>query len=124
MSPALLSLFAGAGPVDGPTMQSSSTRAELFGVGSPLVLLHEYCEYLHIPIRGRFWWYCDSEAAIGRVEKTLYPYSKRRSQPGNVDIVSLIAYEVKHHGRRFRGTWVKAHQDNSTVTNGEAQHRH
>ena len=113
VDPALLALFAGAGPVDGPILQSSSTRAELFGLGSPLAFLHEYCEYHRIPIRGRFRWYCDSEAAIGRVEKTLYPYSKRRSQPGNVDIVSLIASEVQHHGRRFRCTWVKAHQDDS-----------
>ena len=45
---------------------------------------------------------------------TLYRHSKRRSQPSNVDIVSLIAVEVHYHKRRFRCTWVKAHQDDST----------
>ena len=45
---------------------------------------------------------------------TLYPYSKRRSQPNNVDIVALIESEIRNHRRPFRCTWVKAHQDDDT----------
>lgn len=92
-------------------MQSSSTRAELFGLGSPLTFLHEYCLYYSVPLRGRIRWYCDSKAAISRVKLTLYLYSKRRSQPNNVDIVALIEVEVRYHRRPFRCKWVKAYQD-------------
>ena len=49
----LQTLFAGTGPVDGPTTQSSSTRAELFGLAAPLALLREYCEYHSVPLNGR-----------------------------------------------------------------------
>lgn len=64
VSPELRTLFEGSGPVDGPMTQSSSTRAELFGLGSPLAFLQDYSLYYRALIRGKLKWRCDSKAAL------------------------------------------------------------
>lgn len=111
VTPELPMLFEGSGPVNGPTTQSSSAQAELFGLGSPLSYIQEYSEYNSAPIWGKIKWLCNSKTALARVEKTIWQGSQRRSQPNNMDIVLMIADEIKILRQPFQSWWVKDHQD-------------
>ena len=104
-------LFTGAGPVDGDYASESSTRSELYGIAAPVLILASLKQYWGISHRARYSWLCDSKSALKQVRQLQYHKTKKRQQPNNVDILSLISESLPLLGRRVEGHWVKAHQD-------------
>lgn len=82
-------LFTGAGPIDGPFDLSSSTRRELGGLASSLLLIAAMSRLWGIRHRASFRWCADSKAAISRALR----YAHQRSRyymPPDSDLLSLI----------------------------------
>ena len=69
------SLFQCSDPVDGPLDTSSSTRSELAGYASALLLIRALSAFWQTRHKSNFHWYCDSKSAISRVRR----YALRRS---------------------------------------------
>ena len=104
-------LFQCAGPVDGPRDTASSTRSELGGYASALLLIRALYRFWGLRHRSKFHWYCDSKAAISRVKrytshKTLVP-----KMPDDADLMSIIRSCQQELHTRIRIHWVKGHQD-------------
>jgi ribonuclease HI len=104
-------LFTGAGPVDGHYASKSSTRSEFYGIAAPVLMLVSLKQYWGIPHRARYSWLCDSKLTLKQVRQLQYHKTKKRQQPNNVDILSLISESLPLLGRKVEGQWVKAHQD-------------
>ena len=107
-------LFKCSGPVDGPFDTGSSTRCELCGAASSLLLLVTLSRLWGIKHRSRFRWYCDSKAAIRRIQRFASPRSHVTLMPYDADLISMIASLRKELRCRFQSVWVKGHQDNLT----------
>ena len=104
-------LFKCSGPVDGPRDTGSSTRCELCGVTSSLLLLVILSRLWGLKHKSRFRWYCDSKAAIRRVERFTSSTSHITAMPYDADLISMIAsFRLELRGR-FQPVWVKGHQD-------------
>ena len=105
-------LFRCSGPVDGPSDTNSSTRSELGGCASALLLLvsvsRHWGGFRH---RCSFRWYTDSRSAITRIRKHALSTSKSRHMPHDADLVSIIKLMLQELRRPFSLQWVKAHQD-------------
>jgi ribonuclease HI len=104
-------LFKCSGPVDGPFDTDSSTRCELCGVTSSLLLLVTLSRFWGIKHRCRIRWYCDSKTAISRIQRFASPRSNATSMPFDADLISLIASFRRELRCRFQPVWVKGHQD-------------
>ena len=105
-----------SGPVDGPADTASSTRSELAGCASALLLLVSLTRYWGLKFRCKFNWYPDSRAAISRLNRFSRRGSIRTRMPHDVDLLSLIADLLREIGRPFRARWVKGHQDRTIST--------
>ena len=103
-------LFQCSGPVDGPMDTNSSTRSELGGCASALLLLSAFTKLWGLKHRCSFNWYSDSKSAISRFHKFC---GRRRSlrMPPDSDLLSIISTSLKALRRSFRPIWIKAHQD-------------
>jgi hypothetical protein len=104
-------LFSGAGPVNGDFNSASSTRSELYGIAAPILLISSLRRFWGTPHRARYSWLCDSESALKQVRQLQHHATRKRQQPNNVDILSIIADNLPALGRKLNGKWVKAHQD-------------
>ncbi len=77
-------LIWGAGPVDGVPSVLSSTRAELFGIAAPNLLLFHFMKFHKIESTSK----C-------RVNQTQHKYSRRRRYSDDMDIVTVIIKTMK-----------------------------
>ena len=103
-------LFTCSGPVDGPNDTHSSTRSELGGCASALLLLSSLSAFWGMKHRCSFNWYTDSRSAISRFHKFC---GRRRfiRMPLDADLLSIISSSLRVLKRSVRPIWVKAHQD-------------
>ena len=108
-------LFRCSGPVDGPFDTNSSTRSELGGCASALILLVALSRFWGTRHRCSFQWYTDSRSAISRIRRFSRRHSRATRMPFDADLLSLIASHLKLLRRPFRSHWVKAHQDTLTA---------
>ena len=83
-------LYAGAGPIDGPKEISSSTRSELSGLAAPLLLVTCLARFWGLKHKCRYSWVVDSIAAISTVKITTRVSRKLRRAPDNSDYVMVI----------------------------------
>ena len=104
-------LYQGSGPVDGPLESHTSTRSELGGCASVLLLLTSLSKIWGTKHRCTFTWYTDSRSAISRVLKFSRRRSSRRRMPPDVDLLTIISDCIKELRRSFKAKWIKAHQD-------------
>ncbi|KAI2501729.1 hypothetical protein MHU86_12735 [Fragilaria crotonensis] len=105
-------LFRCSGPVDGFVSAESSTRSELAGCASSLLLVTAFSRMWGLRHRCSFVWITDSKAAISRIRKYALAaqYSPAR-MPDDADLISLISQLLRELRRPFRPDWVKGHQD-------------
>ena len=82
---------SGAGPVDGPATQASSTRSELDGFSAPMEYIHQLSRYYSMRPRGQYEWECDSQCAITRTN-VLLKFKQRWQQPCNVCLFHLLKF--------------------------------
>jgi hypothetical protein len=104
-------LFKCAGPVDGPFDLSSSTRCELRGCASSLLMVVVLSRMWGLRHRCSFRWVCDSTSAISRVNRFCRRGSKTTRMPNDADLLSLIKSLLGELRRKFTPVWVKGHQD-------------
>jgi hypothetical protein len=69
-------LVRGAGPVDGIPSVLSSTRAELFGIAAPNLLLSHFMKFYKIESKSKCLKCVDNRAAISRVNRTQHKTSR------------------------------------------------
>ncbi len=103
-------LFTCSGPVDGPNDTHSSTRSELGGCASALLLLSSLSAFWGMKHRCSFNWYTDSRSAISRFHKFCGRCRFIR-MPSDADLLSIISSSLRVLKRSVRPIWVKAHQD-------------
>ena len=104
-------LFRCAGPVDGPYDTVSSTRSEICGCASALLLLVAVSRNWGIRHRCSFRWYTDSRSAISRIERYARKGKQVTRMPPDADLLSLISALLVELRRPFKSVWVKGHQD-------------
>jgi hypothetical protein len=68
-------LICGAGPVDGVPSVLSSTRAELFGIAAPNLLLFHFMKFHQIESKSKCVKCIDNQAAISWVNQTQHKQS-------------------------------------------------
>ena len=107
-------LYKCSGPVDGPVDTNSSTRSELGGCASALLLLSSLSQFWGIRHRCRFRWYTDSTSAIRRFHKFCRKRHRPPRMPSDSDLLTIISKCLRVLNRPFRPAWVKAHQDDRT----------
>jgi hypothetical protein len=88
-------LIWGAGPVDGVPSVLSSTRAELFGIAAPNLLLFHFMKFHKIESTSKCVKCVDNRAPISRVNQTQHKYSRRRRYSDDMDIVTVIIKTMK-----------------------------
>jgi hypothetical protein len=85
-------LVRGSGPVDGVPDLLSSTRAELFGMGACLEMIHQLCSFYSIlGCRSQIQIFVDNKAAIKQVNRTRRPVSRKRRICHDLDIITHIS---------------------------------
>jgi hypothetical protein len=107
-------LFAGAGPIDGPHEIGSSTRSELGGLAAPLFLVVALARFWGLKHKCRYRWIVDSKAAISQVKVTTRVSHQLRRAPDNSDYLMVIRSLRRELGKPIETIWVKGHQDNDT----------
>ena len=107
-------LFAGAGPIDGPSEIGSSTRSELGGFAAPLLLVVSLARLWGLKHKCRYRWLVDSKAAISQVRITTRVSHQLRRAPDNSDYLMVIRALRRELGRPIENVWVKGHQDTDT----------
>jgi ribonuclease HI len=100
-----------AGPVDGPCDTASSTRSELGGYASALLLIRALSAFWGLQHRAKLYWYCDSKAAISRVKRYALRSSTYTTMPEDADLLSIIRSCHRDLKKSIRIHWVKGHQD-------------
>jgi hypothetical protein len=108
-------LFQCSGPVDGPLDTNSSTRSELGGCASSLLLISSLSTFWGIRHRCSFRWYTDSASAISRFHKFCGRGHRSTRMPPDSDLLSIIASCRRQLKRPFTPHWVRAHQDETTA---------
>jgi hypothetical protein len=108
-------LFKCAGPVDGPFDLASSTRCELSGCASSLLMLVVLSRMWGLRHKCSFRWFCDSKSAISRVNRFCRRGSTTTRMPSDADLLSLIKVLLAELRRKFTAVWVKGHQDTLTA---------
>ena len=104
-------LFKCGGPVDGPFDTQNSTRCELCGFASSLLLIASLSRNWGLRHRCTFKWFTDSRAAISKVFKTNRRGCEACRQTYDSDLLSLIRGLLKEIRRIVTFNWVKGHQD-------------
>ena len=107
-------LFAGAGPVDGPPEMGSSTRSELGGLAAPLFLVVALARFWGLKHKCRYRWIVDSKAAISKVTVVTRVSHQLRRAPDNSDYLMVIRSLRRELGKPIEPIWVKGHQDEDT----------
>ena len=104
-------LFKCSGPVDGPLDTDSSTRCELCGLASSLLFLISLSRHWGLKHKCKVLWYCDSQAAIRRVQRFALHTSVYTVMSYDADLISMISSFHRELRTSFRPVWVKGHQD-------------
>jgi hypothetical protein len=104
-------LYTCSGPVDGPRDTSSSTRSELCGYASALLLLTNLAKTWKTRHRCKFRWIVDSKAAIQRVLRHTRGNKRNRKQPDDLDFMTIIIECTRELKRNIKISWTKGHQD-------------
>ena len=104
-------LFKCSGPVDGPFDSDSSTRCELCGLASSPLFLVSLSRHWGLKHKCKLHWYCDSQAAIRRVQRFALHTSVFTVMPYDADLISMISSFRRELRTSFRPVWVKRHQD-------------
>lgn len=108
-------LVEAQGPVDGAVDHLSSTRTELFGIGSAGVLLSAFCQYHGIDdTTSKAILHVDNRASITRVKRMQKKYARRKRMGHDADILACIEATMKELPVRLKLAWVKGHQDKET----------
>jgi hypothetical protein len=107
-------LYAGAGPIDGPMEEGSSTRSELGGLTAPLFMVVCLARLWGLKHKCRYRWMVDSRAAISQVKITTRVSHQLRRAPNNSDYLMVIRELRKELGKPLEYVWVKGHQDDGT----------
>jgi hypothetical protein len=118
-------LYAGAGPIDGPADMGSSTRSELGGLAGPLLLVVSLARLWGLKHKCRYRWLVDSKAAISQVKITTRVSHQLRRTPNNSDYLLVLRSLRRELGRPIETVWVKGHQDTDTpyaALSPEAKH--
>ena len=103
-------LFRCSGPVDGDT--ATSTRSELAGCVSSLLIIHAIARMWGIRHRCSFYWLTDSRSAISRIQRNARrTSSKATKMPNDADLISLARTLLSEIRRPFTPVWIKGHQD-------------
>jgi hypothetical protein len=103
-------LCEAAGPVDGPIDTANSTRCELGGYTSALILISVLQQFWGKRHKCKFRWLTDSQSAINNVAKGRLPRMFKRRQPDNPDYMSIIQEETSMIRRKITPVWIKGHQ--------------
>jgi hypothetical protein len=90
-----ITLFSGSGPIDGPSDIANSTRSELGGLTTPLLLCALLARYWGLSHQCKYIWSTDSQAAISKVTFITRRSHKLRQYPNEVDYVTAIQ-ELNH----------------------------
>ena len=106
-----ITLYQGAGPIDGPIETGSSTRSELGGFTAPLLLITLLARHWGMRHRCKFRWLVDSQIAINRVTFITSPQYGPTRQPDNSDYLSVIRDLHTELRRPLSMQWIKSHQD-------------
>jgi len=114
LSSAKKTLLTCSGPVDGPNDTGSSTRSELCGYASALLLLRTLSKRWNRRHRCKFTWLVDSKAAITRVRRFTARGHRPVKQPYDADLLALIVDCTTHIRRPIKCHWIKGHQDSKT----------
>jgi hypothetical protein len=104
-------LFRCGGPVDGPFDAASSTRSELCGYASSLLLIAAVARNWGLRHRCSFRWLTDSRSALSKVYKTNRRGCAASRQTFDSDLLSLIRLLLIEIRRIVTFKWVKGHQD-------------
>lgn len=105
-----ITLYEGAGPVDGPRDVANSTRCEIAGLAAPMLLLTLLVRHWGSKPKCKFRWVCDSKAALSNVNKHTTVPAPRRRQPENADFLSQIRWMKRESGIQPSQKWIKGHQ--------------
>ncbi|KAI2512859.1 hypothetical protein MHU86_1405 [Fragilaria crotonensis] len=104
-------LFKCGGPVDGPFDTASSTRSELCGFASSLLLIAAASRNWGLRHSCSFRWLTDSRSAISKVYKTNRRGCLASRQTFDSDLLSMIRSLLIEIRRIVVFRWVRGHQD-------------
>jgi hypothetical protein len=104
-------LFQCGGPVDGPFDVLNSTRSELCGFASSLLMIAAISRNWGLRHRCSFRWCTDSKSALSKVFKTNQRGCTSGRQPYDSDLLSMIRSLLIEIRRHVSFKWVKGHQD-------------
>jgi hypothetical protein len=104
-------LFQCSGPVDGPRDTSSSTRSELCGYASALLMIATLATSWNTRHRCKFRWIVDSRAAIQRVTRHTQRGHRKGTPPDDLDLMTIIIHQTRNIHRPIQISWTKGHQD-------------
>lgn len=110
-----LTLFECGGPVDGPFDTISSTRSELCGYASALLLITAVSRNWGLRHRCTFRWITDSKSALSRAIRMVRIRSRLTRLPPDSDLLTLISSLMWELRRSIVMKWVKGHQDKLTA---------
>jgi hypothetical protein len=96
-----VTLYAGAGPIDGPQEEGTSTRSELGGLTAPLFLVVSLARIWGLKHKCRYRWLVDSKAAISQVTITTRVSRQLRRAPNNSDYLMVIRALRRELGKRL-----------------------
>lgn len=108
-------LFTCGGPVDGPHDTATSTRSELSGIASALLLIASVSRNWGLRHRCSFRVISDSRAALSKVTRILHRHSLESRQPPESDLLMLIQSLLMEIRRKVSFKWTKGHQDATTA---------
>lgn len=104
-------LFTCGGPVDGPRDTANSTRCELSGIASALLVIASISRNWGLPHRCTFRCITDSRAALSKIHKQIRRRHVDHRQPYDSDLLLLIRSLLIEIRRIVAFKWVKGHQD-------------
>lgn len=104
-------LYKCGGPVDGPYDTANSTRSELCGLASSLLVIASVARHWGLRHRCTFRCIMDSRSAISKVHKTTSRRRPDNHQYPEADLLTLIRSLLVEIRRSEHFHWVKGHQD-------------
>ncbi|KAI2489451.1 hypothetical protein MHU86_25142 [Fragilaria crotonensis] len=105
-------LFQCGGPVDGPSDTTNSTRCELCGFASSLLLIATLSRTWGLRHTCTFRWFTDSKSAISKIKRITRHGAIAGRQPYEADLLTSIQSLLKEIRRKITFRWIKGHQDN------------
>lgn len=104
-------LFKCGGPVDGPHDTATSTRSELCGIASALLLIASVARNWGLRHRCSFRIITDSRSALAKIRHILKRHGLESRQPPESDLLMMIHSLLREIRRKVSFRWTKGHQD-------------